>query len=634
MALNDTRAPSSGVWTAIKGALNIFSGINKAEGVSENTSPTPEDEYESSYSELEVTELVGQWKRSYTPYYSEIETTQKLAFEYWIGKQRSDEAEQVQGSQPLVDNLMFESIETFLPIATRANPDPLVTADSSPQGQAMAKAIKAALIFEADKQKFRMKLKRLTRHWIIYRIGVAKVVYDIEKDCIETLIINPKRMIFDKDGYIDEGGNFVGEYIGEKKRAAASTLIQLFPKKKTQILSKCQGKLGTKLEYMEWWYRGMDVFYTMEDVVLGKFKNPHWNYDGSVTRQDPVTGADIKEEIEGTNHVPKPAAPYVFLSVFSTGLQPHDETSLILQNIGIQDMINRRMRQIDKNVEAMNNGMVVSGKSFTEEQASQAASALRRGTAIRVPNGDVREAVARFPAPELPPQVFDMLRDGRGELRNIFGTSGATPEGIASEDTARGKILVNQLDSSRIGGGVTEYIEQVADSLYNWWVQFMFVHYTNEHYITAAGEMGGTELLQIKNSMFPVVKSLNITVKEGSLIPKDPLTQRNEAIDLWSANAIDPISFYKRLDFSDPSNQAKQLILWQQVQAGKLPPQMYLPDFPVAPLPPGALPTQGVGDEDVNNIGQPGGAPTPTEPGSAGAVAKEGQQLMESVPVQ
>lgn len=377
------------------------------------------------------------------------------------------------------------------------------------------------------------------------------------------------------------------------------------------------------------------MFYTMDDIVLGKFKNPHWNYD--VPEQVGAEGQPTTPGQPGINHFKEPWDPYIGLSIFSTRLSPHDETSLILQNIGIQDMVNRRWRQIDRNVEGMNNGMIVDS-TFTDAQASQAASALRRGVAIRVPgnSGSVGDHVSRFPAPPLPTDVFQTMVDGRSELRNIFGTSGSTPEGVNSQDTVRGKILVNQLDSSRIGGGVTEYVEQVADTIYNYWVQMMFVHYTDEHYLVAAGQQGGQEIVAIKNTMFMLVKTLDITVKEGSLIPKDPLTQRNEAIDLWSANAIDPRTLFDRLEFPDPNEATKQLLLWQLVQSGAMPPQMYIPDFPqpqMQPGQPGQLPQQGVGGPAVNPLDA--SAPTaPTPPTSPGAVQQESQQLMSSVPIQ
>lgn len=623
---------------AIRGAFDLFSDTNKALGAGDQITSEPIDEYESSLKEVDIIELVSQWKKSYASYFAPIEKTQILAFDYWIGKQRAEDGSQLtkDSTNNVVDNLMFEAIETFLPIATRSNPEPLVSADPSEMGQKLAKDIKVALAHEADVQKLRRKMAKMTRHWTLYRLGVSKVSWDVQTKEIKTEVINPRRLILDKDGYIDEGGNFIGEYIGEKKKASAYALSEMFPKKKELISAKSSGKMGTKLEYFEWWYRKdnrwEDVFYTLDDEVLGKYKNPNWNYSGKTEEVNPMTGEAEESEIQGVNHFRDLRAPYVFLSMFTTGNHPHDDTSLIMQNVTIQDMINRRWRQIDRNVEGMNNGMVLSGDAFTEEQASQAAAALRRGVAIRVPNGKVGDAVQRFAAEPLASTVFQSLQDGRSELRGIFGTSGSTPQGIQREDTVRGKIMVNQQDSSRIGGGVTEQLEQVADTIYNWWVQMMFVFYDEEHFITTAGSQGGMELITLKNASFPLLKTLTVTVKEGSLVPKDPLTQRNEAIDLWSANAIDPFNFYKKLDFPDPAQATQQLILWQMFQKGMVPPQAYLPSFQV--------PT---GPAQVGQVQQPAVSPPATTPPPEGAqqpvptspeaIEAQSQATLASVPL-
>lgn len=642
MSIQATPESSGGILNAIKGSLGLFSEQNKANNEFNDSNPVPIDEYESSLNELEVMELVAQWKKDYSSYYDAIKKGQDLSFDYWVGKHRSQEG-LANKEQGVTDNLIFEAIETFLPIATRANPEPLVNADPSDVGQEIAHAIKVALANFADTIKLRRKLAKMTRGWLLNRLGVLKMSWNPINKLIELNVINAKKMLFDKDGYIDEGGIFRGEYEGERKKAIADTLIKMFPKKRELIVSKSKGKMGTKLDYIEWWYRGQDVFFTIDDSLLGKFKNPNWNYD-TVPVPEPINPdsldvlegeQDEEDPIPGTNHLKEILSPYRYLAIFSTGEQPHDNTSLVLQNIPQQDKINRREVQIERNVEGMNNGIVVSGTAFTEEQASQAAAALRRGVAIRVPNGDVGKAVLFPVRPALPPDVFGSLKDGRAELRNIFGTSGSTPEGIKSQETVRGKILVNQMDSSRIGGGITEYIEQVADSVYNLAVQFMFVYYDEEHFITSAGSISGVELITLKNDKFPLLRTLSITIKEGSLVPKDPLTQRNEALDLWSANAIDPRSLYKKLDFPDPDEAANQLILWQMLQKGQIQPQMYLPSFAVAgqptqgqPLPTGQQ--SGTGDTSVNPVGasQPGGI-VPTPP-----VESQSQDLLQSVPVQ
>jgi len=286
----------------------------------------------------------------------------------------------------------------------------------------------------------------------------------------------------------------------------------------------------------------------------------------------------------------------------------------------------------------MNNGLVVSS-DFTESQAASAASALRKGQAIRATTKDVNGAVKVLESPPIPAQVFEQQKSSEQELEDIFGISGSSPSGIDNEDTVRGKIMVNQMDSSRIGGGITEYLEQVADSVYNFWVQMMFVHYTDPHYFITAGTNEGQTIVTIKNTDFLLVEQLDITVKEGSLIPKDPLTQRNEAIDLWSANAIDPLNFYKRLDFADPNGMTQSLILWQMLQKGAIQPQMYLPTFQIQQAPQqgqpqvGVGPTQGTGGPAVSPPpNQPNVAPQAPAPTSAPAVEAQSSQLLKSVP--
>lgn len=649
MALEASQAPSSGIWAAVRGAIGIFDGLNKANYVSEESSPFPLEEYESSLTEREIVELQRSWRERYAPYYQQIEKSQRIAFQYWIGQQQTEDIDQWEGKMSAVDNLIFEAIETFLPIATRANPDPVVSADSSPPAQMLAKDVRNALVYEADRQKLRLILKRVMRHWMIYRIGCLKFVWNPITKQIETCVVNPKRMVFDIDGYVDFDSSFCGEYLGEKVREPAHKVLEKFApflnaEKREYILSKANRKLGTMLEYFEWTYRDTEKFYTLDEIVLGKFKNHMWNYNSEQIQVDSSSGEPQTTSVEGKNHLLKPSANYRFLSIFSTGIQPHDETSLIMQNIGIQDLINRRWRQIDKNISRINNGLVVNGRSFTDEQASLAATALRRGTAIRVPNpsgASLESDVMNFPAPQLAASVMENMQDARNELKNLFGTAGSSAQGTRNQETARGQIMVNQMDASRIGGGVAEYLEQLADAIYNYWVQIMYVYYDEPHYMAVAGINGGKEMLALSSVQFGLTKTLNITVKDGSLIPKDPLTQRNEAMQLWSASAIDPRTLFQKLEYPDPNEATRQLILWQLIQKGDLSAlQQYMPDF--MQQQPEGMPPPGMGapmmtplesqNQNVNPVGRP---PTPQtqqqEAQIPPPVAQQSKQIMESV---
>ncbi len=623
---------AQGIFNAVKNSLGLMQDYNKVTdvksgGLGEGGGDEALEEYKSKYSKEEARKLRAQWKASYSVYYGDgVEKDQKTAYNYWLGKQKTDTLEQMDGHDT-VDNLIFEAVETFLPIANRANPDPVVKSNPSPQGQELAKNVKNFLVDWADKTKFRMKLKGGTRQWVIRKLGVWKMSYNVLQHKIECSVLQVKDLKLDPDGHWDESGLFTGDWIGEPKKISAGTLADMFPSHKEKILALSKGNATKKLTLEEWWYKGTDVFYFIEDECVGTFKNPNWNYDGEIKSTDPTTGEEISTQVIGKNHdfgKNAPQFPYVGLSVFSTAEHPHDDTSLVIQNVPMQDMVNKRFRQIDKNADSQNNGALASGTSFTKEQAAEAATFLRKGGTVWVPNGDVNTAWKRDAAPSLAPDIYQQLTDSRSELRNIFGTAGSNAESIAQQDTVRGKIMTQQADSSRIGGGVTEYIEQCADTIYNFVVQFVYVYGDKAFEFNATGLNGVSEAIQLHNTDFQL--PVNVTVKDGSLIPKDPLTERNEAMDLWSAQAIGLPELYSRLDFADPMESAKQTLMWQMVAAGRLPPQALFPDF-AAPQAQAAVGGQVSPEEAQAEQNQP--APPESPP----AVEEQSKQMIESVPL-
>lgn len=617
---------AQGAYNSVKQALSIFSPFNKTDGSPEEGQGQPDviAQYRSEMPDEDIIALKSQWKRNYAQYYRDIAEVQDTNYNYWIGKQTKQTIEDMMdANRSIVDNEVFIGLETFLPIATRANPEPVVTVDQSMGDQTLADLVRNALAFQADQQKLRMLLKGMTRDWALFKLGVMKVRWDNETNDIATEVINPRRIMLDPDGYIKDGGIFSGDWIGEKKVLQAGDLAELFPASKTFIMGRAGGKKGTKLEIEEWWYKRRDYFFTLDDHVLGKFKNHLWNYGGI----DPATG----QQVAGINHLSSPCDPYIFLGgVYSTRTQPHDDTTPVQQIIPVQDVINRRYRQIDKNAESTNNGIVVNG-NLNSEQASLAAEAVRKGGAIRIPdkNVDVRTAVMRLPAPNLASVVQDNLNDSRSLAANLYGTSGSTPDSVNSEDTVRGKILINQLDATRIGGGVTVFIEQVADTWYNKQLQIMYVYYDVPHYASAIGEYGAQELIQLKST--DLVGKIMVTVKEGSMVPKDPLTLRNQAIDLWSSNGIDPINLGKALEMPDPYEYAKNLLMWKMISEGTLSPQAMFPDFEVPPAPvAGTQP--GTGGPAVSPPGNQGVQNAPTEPATSEGVQQQGTQLLQAIP--
>lgn len=545
----------------ISGFLSLSKNINKAnesyeaehqEGViSELT-----DELELSMDDEELIELKKDWEKAWAPFEKALAVSQNDNETYWLGKQY--DSEQSNLGHPLVDNLIFESLETFLPIATRPKADPIVTGDNTPEGEKLADKVRKMLQFWADDKSYNLKLKQVARFWSLYKLGVMKIGWSMQENDITVVSVRPQKLILDPDATID-CAEYTGEYIGEYRKDSARNLIKRFPKAKKYIEDKCKGKLGTKFQYIEWWTDDY-VFWTMDDEVLAKAKNPHWNYEKKEQQTDEM-GQQSMGQTPGRNHFPFAKKPYGFLSIFSLGLRPYDDTNIIQQVLPLQDLINKRLRQIDKNADKTNGGLAVSGDSFTKEQAAGVSKATEKGGTIFVPNGDVNKAVARLQAPPLANFVYESLVDYRNELRNIFGTRGSTPQGTTGEKTVRGKMIIKGQDGDRIGGGISTYLEQFSDAVYNYVVQMMYVYYDEEHVATLIGKNRSAEYVQLKSA--DLICKLSVSVKDGSMIPKDPVTEREEVMNLWSAGAIDPITFFEKLDFPDPRESAQQLYVWK-----------------------------------------------------------------------
>lgn len=551
--------------------------LNKAEGVISDLLP----ELTIDTADKDLIKLKKQWIRGWERDQTILHRKQKDSERYWLGRQKDGFFDNDDGAHGLIssqtghdhakiDNIIFEALETFLPQATKKNPEPIVTADETPEGKNLADNVRKMLISLSDTLVFKLKLKSVVRNWSLYYLGIVKVGWDFIEDEITMVVLRPQKFIMDPNATITEKGVYTGEYLGEFRQDTATKLIERFPAKKEFITKFVNDQLGTKIQYIEWWANnGRILFWTLKDEVLSKTLNPHWNYDEERTVIDD-DGLETTESFTQDNHFKTPQFPYTFLSVFNLGKKPYDETSLIEQNLGNQDLITKRYRQIDRNIDGLNGGWAISGErsGITKEQAASAIRAFREGRGVWIPQGSVRDAVERIQGTGLPNDVFNNLQDGRNQLRNIFGVSGSTAEGSKQEQTVRGKIIVAQQDQSRIGGGVSEYLEQFSDRVFNWFVQLMYVYYDEDHIGSVLGKANARETVTLRNT--DLDRQLIVSVKEGSMIPKDPLTQANQAIDLAEAGMIAPITLHERLDDPNPRETVKQLVEFQTNPQGIL----------------------------------------------------------------
>lgn len=538
----------------------VGSKLNKSNsGVSQSEEIDSEhiDEFTLDLEDSELIEMKRRWEANYMGYEESLKLRQQAQKTYYLGRQKEGGSQATTG-EPISANLLFEAEETFLPAALSKNPEPVVWTDNTAEGAKIASDVKAMLQYHADALVLRRKLTLMTRHWSIYFIGIIKHGWDPVVNDIKSDIRDPRNFIFDPEGFVDAYADYEGP-LGERITITAKKLIELFPKHKQTISILVDNKLGTKVTYTEWWNDDY-TFCTFKDIILSKDKNPHFNYTKTEVQED-LDGQPQEIQVKGINHFAKPKKPYTFLTVFSLGEQPHDVTGLIEQNIPNQRRITRRTEQLDYNLSRANNSDIFSADNFNQETAKQAATGMAKGHPILVPSGKpITEAVHRLQAPGIDGSFFNELQTSKQDLRSIFGTEGISSQKPSENTTARGMILNQSFDTSRIGGGIGDALEQVADNIFNWWVQLYAVYYDEPHFASIMGQMKAVEYVTLTSANLD--RRIIVSVSADSMKPKDEITEMNQAMDLFTKGALDPKTLLTMLNVPDPQNTAESTVLW------------------------------------------------------------------------
>jgi hypothetical protein len=534
------------------------------------------DELDLPMTDEELLKLRDDWETAYGPYEEKIKQVPKRNMRSYLGLNENDGWPD---DGPMAANLQFESEETFLPAATAQDPAPFVFSDGSPEGNKLANDTQTMLEFHAQQLLLRRKLALMTRQWSIHHLGVLKPGWNLQINDVAIENRKIQDFVFDPNGSVDVYGDF-NSWLGERIYVSAAKLIELFPKHKFYITMLVEGKMGTECCYTEWWNDDY-CFTTFKDKVLDKHKNEYFKYPKKVE-------GDFMDELgepvmqKPHNHFAIPKKPYIFLSVFSLGDRPHDLTGLIEQNIPNQSRINRREYQLDSALGMAVNSTVLSENNFNQETGRQAVVAMKdqdKGFILAPAGGPINEAIIRLPAPAVQAGFFDDLDNTKNDLRSSWGTQGIASQQQKPNETAKGEMLNQGRDTSRIGGGIVDVLEQsVAKSCYDWLVQLYCVFYDEKHFGAVMGSGKATEYVELQSS--DINLPLIVGVTPNSMKPRDELSKMNQANALFEAGAIGPKTYLEAVDYPDPDEAAGDGVLWKmslETDAGKTYLQMNFP---------------------------------------------------------
>lgn len=530
-------------------------------------------------SDEEIIRKKNYWLAESKTYYEALKEVQDRSEKYYLGDQTKRDLIPAHLSN-FVGNRIFESAETILPIIT-SNPAEFLakSPDNSELGIKRAHKVQFALSNIYEELNMSQKLEDASRFSLLYRFGILKFFWDDEKDNVGVKAVRPQRIRIPKFGRTAQDL----PYLIEKMDMTYQEMSDFFGEDKAKEVLSSGTQSGdaeeTKMDMIKrvwtieeiwtnWW-----VAYTYQERVLKSEKNPYWKDSG--------------------NFFDKPRKPYAFISPFSLGKSPVAETSIVEQAIPIQDALNATARIIINHAtKTANSPWLIDSSTMTKEEADSIRNEpglVIHGSGVANPN-----LVRRDSPPPMPNYIFELWLSLNRSLDNLFGTHSTTRGEREGRETFRGRVLLKQADIGRLDYIVRE-IDRAVRETGEYIVQLIKLFYTDQRKIKVLGLEG---IEEFEFSQEDVEDGLEIMVRSGSTLPKDEVSESDQALQLWQQGALDPITLYEKLRFPNPQQTAERLMKWKM---GTLIPVQQPIQSP-APSPNG-----GVGGFQIPGAGATGG---------------------------
>lgn len=492
-----------------------------------------------------------------------LDETDRQNTKFFLGDQ-SDPKELMREGLSGTDNRLFTSTRAILSYATGQLAKPSVSPSRSDQQYVrMARSMQTALYQHALQEHVDIKMRAAVTNLVVRKRAFLKLRYDPTLGSygdIVTEVCNPEDIIIDRNaGFMDNPN-----VIYHRLRCSVEELMLKFPKKKAAITQAFSIKKGTWSQmsrfvtYFEAWFsyyddqgvprEGVCWFLPQFHLILDKMPNPNWVY----------TGNDAQDK--QTNVLFTPPKPFIGFNYLNMGHSFIDETSLFEQAKPLQEMLNRRNRQFNANVDFMNGRYVGSKKAFSEEDGYKFVNRGARTMAL-VDAEDVGKAVNVLTPSTVSPQVFESVQDFRNEIDGIMGTpsifKGGQPQ---SQDTlGRDQLLKGQ--AGMLQDDLVRAVTVGSERYYQVLLQMMRVYYTDDYWFSVKGGDGKQDFIMLNGDSIDA--NVRVTVEADSTLPIDKESIRATAIELANNKLIDPLTLFEDLGLDNPEQRAERLLKLQ-----------------------------------------------------------------------
>lgn len=505
--------------------------------------------------------------------FKRIEAIAEKNEKYWAGDQLNKERLPA-GEDPLFVNRILISTETIAAIITQETPPPWIIVTPRKKASRLLQSKVERQLYDLWEYTLNMqgKMETLLRQYLMQRVGVMKVFWNDRTDELDAKPLRLSKVRFDLEATsIDES-----RFFAEKLKANIGTLMRMFPEKKDYFQAMITTKRYTTKTELVYWEHHADyeedgrphvlTTWIHNNEILGRETDIYWNSRKS------------------NNHFKYPRKPYVVLNSLRTGKSLIDETSIIEQAIPLQDAVNERKRQIRRNAWLANGIMVATAAAMSKETFEKIGPRTSK-IFLDQETDNVGNGFAKVTGRSMESGVYEDMYHSIREIDNLFGSQDVVRGERSGPETLGGRRLLLSQSLGRQDLTRRAY-EQVAEEIYNWWIQIMRVKYDDQRdIITAKSEVQPEE--EAKRQAGLVVKDediiskkdfvgfhVKIIVKAGTTRAKDPEARREDAITLAQTGMINPLTMFEMMGLEDPKSHARRQFLWESGQGQMLFPEL------------------------------------------------------------
>lgn len=461
---------------------------------------------------------------------------------------------------PYVENEIFVATETIVSYLTAQQPQPEVCpAQNTGRSKKIAIDLEKVLMAHSQRFEINRKLEAVIRSLLLKRIGIIKFRFDSNHGKggeIIPEIIDPQHVIVDKNASMGDNPAFICHVL----KLSVEEVCSRFPKKKDEVFKELGIVRGTpkqmsqELAVREVWLTHYDkkgkpqeaVVWYFDKLVLDKCKNPNWLYSG------------------GNNFLEAPMKPFIPLNYINDGAHWIDLTTPVEQAANMQNVLNKRGRQIMENADKANGTLVISTDSgLTKDDAQNLTGDPNQKLIIKTANMPARDLVYQIPPHDLPSYVLQDKYDQRNTIHSIMGTPSEFSG--SSNDQQDGDTLGQAMMAKNQAAGRQDLIGRAVDSFmdryFQFLVQMMVVWYDSDHYFVYNGGDGEFDYVTMKRDL--IEDGMAVSVKSGTTLPFDKSRQEAIALQLAKMGMISPLDLYRDLHMDNVQKRYDNWFKWK-----------------------------------------------------------------------